>query len=347
MSEMSVLNLQEKVTPSHLIPTRQGETGITATVINGPLFILAPPRSFTSVVGTMLGQHPQLHGLPEVHLFSDELIAEWWHRVARSTYPMADGLLRAVAQLCFGEQTETTVKKANGWLRRRSHFSTGLILEMLAAKAHPLILVDKSPSTVHRVEWMQRVYNFFPQAKFIHLLRHPRGHGESVMKYINDRVQYGPVPRWLLYLASFPNPFSGADETRHGAHVVDPQRGWYVLNTNICQFLKSVPDEQKMQIRGEDLLTNPDQGLRRIADWLGLRTDDKAIKEMKHPEHSPYACYGPPGARYGNDAFFLKSPELRPSRAEPQTLDGPLSWRDDGYGFVPEVKELAQQFGYQ
>ena len=30
-----------------------------------PLFILAPPRSFTSVVCAMIGNHPQMLGLPE------------------------------------------------------------------------------------------------------------------------------------------------------------------------------------------------------------------------------------------------------------------------------------------
>lgn len=33
-----------------------------------PLFILAPPRSFTSVVCAMIGQHPDMCGLPEVNL---------------------------------------------------------------------------------------------------------------------------------------------------------------------------------------------------------------------------------------------------------------------------------------
>jgi hypothetical protein len=67
---------------------------------------------------------------------------------------------------------------------------------------------------------------------------------------------------------------------------------------------------------------------------------------MKHPERSPYAHYGPPGARYGNDRSFLRSPELRPTRAERWELDGPLSWRADGQGFAPQVLELARLFGY-
>jgi hypothetical protein len=116
---------------------------------------------------------------------------------------------------------------------------------------------------------------------------------------------------------------------------------------NICEFLKSVPDSQKMRIRGEDLLTDRDTNLRRIAGWMKLRTDLQVIEEMNHPERSPYAGFGPPGARFGNDRFFLQNPVLRPERVKLQDLEGPPSWREDGHGFLPDVMHLAKQFGYE
>ncbi len=256
-----------------------------------PLFILAPPRSFTSLVCAML-------------------------------------------------------RKAKQWLRLRSQLRTDLIFRILADKVYPLILVDKSPSIIYDVKVLRHLQESFPRARFIHLLRHPRGHGESVMRYIQERSKYGPIPptHWLLEIVSYPphTPEEGAK----GSHALDPQYGWYALNKNICDFLISVPGGQKMQIRGEDLLTKPAVGLRQIVTWLGLRTGARAIQRMMHPERSAYAYLGPPGARYGNDAFFLADPALRPSRAEPHSLDGALSWRTDGQGFSSEVKRLAEQFGY-
>ena len=271
-------------------------------------------------------------------------MAAWWKRCERASYRMADGLLRAVAQLCLGEQTEATVRIAEGWLQRRSHFTTGLIMEVLIAQTHPLVLVDKSPSTVYRPNSLQRAQSFFPRARFLHLLRHPRGHGESVMKYADYCAQQGQVPEWLNHLASFPTPFP----SRCDPGGVDPQRGWYALNMNICQFLASVPEERKLLIRSEDLLAHPEATLRRIAGWLGLRTDAEAIDQMMHPERSVYAGYGPPRARLGNDHFFLKDPTFRPAAARPpQEMQEPLKWRPDGQGFWPEVVDLAQQFGYR
>ena len=317
-------------------------------VLPPPLFILAPPRSFTSLVCAMLGQHPQMYGLPETHLFLDQTLGQRVERAAKSNYPMGHGLLRTVAQLYFGGQTKATVRKAEQWLRFRSHLTTDFFFKVLADKVYPLILVDKSPSIVYSVEVLRGVHNKFPGARFIHLLRHPRGHGESVIRYIEERAKHGPIPptHWLYQISSYPPP-SLHGETSKKVSTLDPQNGWYTLNQNICEFLNSVPVDQRIQIRGEELLLNPDEGFRRIAAWMGLRTDIEAIEEMKHPERSPYAFLGPPGARYGSDAFFLAAPALRPSRAAPQSLDGALSWRTDGQGFLPEVKRLGQKFGYK
>lgn len=312
-----------------------------------PLFILAPPRSFTSVVCAMLGQHPQMYGLPETHLLSHETLGAWAERAAQSSFPMGHGLLRAIAELYFGAQNVLTIRKARQWLRLRSNLTTDFVFKMLADKVFPLIPVEKSPSIVFRPKALQRVHRKFPDARFLHLLRHPRGQGESVMKFLRERAKQGPIPpsHWLLRIASYRSA-QAAEEIRVDGAVLDPQNGWYVLNHNICEFLNSVPADQQMRVHGEDLLAEPDEVLHGIAAWIGLRTDAEAIAEMKHPERSPYAFLGPPGARYGNDAFFLQDPALRPSRSVLHHLEGPLSWRTDGRGFSPEVKRLAQEFGY-
>jgi hypothetical protein len=306
------------------------------------LIILGPPRSFTTVVSTMLGQHPEMYGLPETHLFGDNIIKEWWERAAAAPYPMADGLLRATAQIIFGEQTEETVRRASGWLQRRADCATGYLLELFLQQLGPLMLVEKSPSTVFAPDLLWRAYEMFPRAKFMHLLRHPRGYGESVVKAFHAAQEHGPVPRWLLRLTRRPSPFGGGQLE----YDFDPQKSWYALNMNISNFLQRIPNEQKLRIQGEQILTEPDRMLAQVCAWLGVSQDPEAIEEMKHPERSPYACLGPANARFGNDDLFLADPVLRPARASSQSLEGPLGWRDDGQEFVTEVRELAAEFGY-
>lgn len=295
-----------------------------------PLFILAPPRSFTSVACAMLGQHPQMYGLPELNLFMAETLGEMWGFYAQRRFGR-DGILRAVAELHTGEQTVQTIMLAQRWVQIRLSCDTGSVFKEIVEKANGSILVDKSPITVLRAEYLYRMRQTFPRARFIHLLRHPRATGESVLKTFGNTM--------MLRLSSF--DYSTDPPT------IDPQKAWYMMHVNILTFLKGIPEDQWIRIRGEDLLSDPDYHLPELAAWLGIRTDKAALEEMKHPERSPFASFGPPNARFGGDPHFLSDPVLRRSNAKPQSLDGPLAWREDGRGFSPEVKELAQQFGYK
>ena len=310
------------------------------------VFILAPPRSFTSITCGMLGQHPQLFGLPELRLFVADTVGEWLDLCSKATYPMASGTLRTVAELIFGQQSALSITMAQAWLAERSHWTTYQLTKTLAEVVHPRILLDKSPNLVYQPAALVRLHRNFPDARFIYLTRHPRGHGESVLK-LKAHVEKlkGPLSadHWLIQISSFP-AISASDLAEPG--VLDPQRGWYTLNSNVCKFLSSVSTDQKFTIRGEDLLADPDTWLRTTADWLGLRSDASAIEAMRHPENSPFVGFGPKGASRGNDPFFLRNPVFQPRDERSMSLEGPLSWRSDGRGFLPEVKELARSLGY-
>jgi hypothetical protein len=312
-----------------------------------PLFILAPPRSFSSLVSAMLGQHPEMYGLPETHLLSSETVREWWDQCMQSTFPMADGLLRAVAQIHFGSQTAETIPLARGWIRRRAHLTTGMMLELLGKEVAPRIFVEKSPSIVYRPDSLQRAHSMFPQARFLHLLRHPRGQCESVIKFVERTSRSGAPPHWLIHLGSFSASPAAITANQQAGADWDPQKGWYNLNMNIVAFLDSLPEAQKMRVRAEDLLGNPVEILPQVAAWMGLRTDAAALDQMLHPEQSPYAAEGPEGARGGNDPVFLAGAAIDSTRAGNHNLDGPLEWRSSGAGFSPEVKQLARRFGYR
>ena len=299
--------------------------------MHDPVIILAPPRSFTSVVCAMVGQHPQMYGLPEMNLFMADTVRELQEVLARPRF-LEHGLLRAVAEICAGKQTFQTIALARQWLEIRGDCTAASMFRELAQQVSPRILVDKSITTVFGSGSLQRVLWAFPRTRFIHLIRHPRSVGESLSR------MGGAVAAAFL----------GAIDYSTIPPVKDFQLVWYIAHMNIVTFLKDLPAAQKLQLRGEDLLADPDTYLKFMAAWLGLRTDERAIEAMKHPERSPYACLGPINALFGNDPGFLRAPALRRSApAGPPTLEGPLDWRPDGKGFLPEVKELAHTFGYR
>lgn len=298
-----------------------------------PLFLLAPPRSYTSLMNAMLGQHPQCFGLPELCLFNVERLFELWVRTSDemgSEAKTRHGLLRAVAEIYAGEQTMDSVRMATSWCAARQDRSTAEIYQELVEKIDPLVAVEKSPAYTVDIRRMFRIEAAFPNARYLHLTRHPVGQCKSVMS---------------LYDGTFALFVNSIDFLEDRA-IVEPQFAWYDLNINILNFLDTIPPERQMRIRGEDVMNDPQGHLGAVCRWLGLRDDADAIEQMMHPERSPFACFGPLDAMFGNDPNFLSGPTFRPHKVKVPPLDRPVPWREDGRPLYPKVVELARELGY-
>lgn len=292
-----------------------------------PLFIVAPPRSYTSVVGGMLGQHPQAYGLPEVNLSQADTLGDLWDaRPLMKNFAASgmSGLLRLLAELHEGTQTEEAVVRARRWILRRLHWPTGRVLAHIQEAVGPdRMLIDKSPRNTIRVDNMRRLLRICPDASFLHLTRHPRTQSRS-----------------LVDLMKATGLGDSAPDT--------PERTWLRAQTNILEFAAGLATGQYMRIKGETLLRQPHFYLGQICDWLDLDAGPDSIEAMLHPETSPYACFGPPSAPFGNDPNFLEQPVLdfdRLARIKEPPLEGDLEWQLDARMEQP-VKRLARQFGY-
>ena len=304
-----------------------------------PLFILSPPRSFTSVTCGVIGQHPEIFGCPELNLFHDETIEElctgtkkdgtgrspFWGNVH------LDGILRTVAQLYAGEQTLESIEMAKRWLQVRAKHTTTAVHQELCEKVSPLILLDKTPAYVRRSSYLKRLNAAFPDARFIHLVRHPRGQCESVLA-----ARVGPM-------AAF---FMGLVDSNDKEAFVDPQRAWFDSHIRAMKFLSEIPRSRWIRVKGEDFMRDIEGVAVEICTWLGISTSPEAIEAMKHPENSPFACVGPATARFGNDPKFLTSPALRPTNVKDYDFEEPLPWRPDNAVFSEPVQALARSFGY-
>jgi hypothetical protein len=298
-----------------------------------PLFLLAPPRSYTSLINAMIGQHPQCFGLPELCLFNGERLIDLWIRTSdeiSNETKTRHGLLRAVAEIYGGEQTSATISMAYRWAAAREHRTTASVYRELVARIDPLVAVEKSPSYTIDTKRLRATRAAFPDARYIHLVRHPVAQCRSVMS-MNEGA-----------FALFVNAIDFLPDRA----VVEPQFAWHDLNVNILEFLAEVPAAQQMRLRGEDVMESPESHLAGIARWLGLRDDAAAVDEMMHPERSPFACFGPINALFGNDPNFLSGPAFRPHKVKCPPMDGRVPWRDDGQRLRAEVVALAREFGY-
>jgi Sulfotransferase family len=312
------------------------------------LIILSPPRSFSSVVSTMIGEHPQLYGFPELHLFVGDTVQEVidieYKKAKR--YAGSPGVLRTLAQLHDGIQTTGSIVRAIAWLDERRDWTTKKLLDYLLEGVKPKIGVEKSPPTCAKPGYIERAYAFYPQTYFLHLTRHPVSARKSMQEFSQDR-------RARL---------GNKNENR-----MDTLIGWYQFHCNIINFTNSLPAGQTMRIKGEDVLSEPDVYLPQISEWMGLRTDKEAIEAMKHPENSPYAYVGPYPARGGNDPKFMESPRLRSGRVKEPSLEKffekeKIDWFSDEFKkilgeselqlasdkeIMEEITRLASLMGYQ
>ncbi len=269
-----------------------------------PIFLLAPARSHSSVVVTMIGSHPQLYGFPELVLFDKETIGE---RLAtpppvtgNSLYNWNSvvGLERAIAELEYGSQDDHSIKLARRWLEDRRDWSGVQVMDHLLGLIFPRRGVEKSPETVQSMDNMMRMANAYPRARFIHLVRHPVTAQRSVQRYYFLRV-----------------------------HPANCAKGWISQHKRILEFRNAIGRDRSIMVSSEDILNQPDVYLRDIADWLGIESDDESINAMFNTSKSPYVHIDH-SERYvytWNDPTFLMSPT--PHSVElPSSLEQPVGW---------------------
>lgn len=277
----------------------------------------------------MIGQHPDLVGLPELKLFCCGTIGEleaslpsYW--INRGITHRSPGLVRALAEFEFGDQTLESLSLARAWLQDRLHWSGSDVLDVLLTRLSPRIAVEKSPDNVSDDTSLSRMASAYPKARYLHLTRHPVTTQRSMQEHRNRTVPSDPQ----------------GDEPMFGI------ASWYDTHRRIFHFGATLPPDRYMRIRAEDVLNDTERRLRGIARWLGIRTDASAIEAMKHPEASPFASPGvaDSGVAGGNDPSFLRDPT--PHCAEvPATLEPPQGWTADML-IWRMVTDLANRLGY-
>lgn len=301
-----------------------------------PVFLLGPGRAFTSVLSAVIGQHPSLYGVPETNLSIAETVGEWLQMTGGNYRPfLRAGLVRAIAQLETDEQSTASAHHAEQWLFANASMTTAELFAMLQASVSSRGIVEKSPMTVTEPRYLNNLLTLSPDARFIHVTRHPYSNCSSMVNTEWFRIGLE---------ASRPECW----DARGGSDpVFDPQFHWLQSHQFILDFQRNVAPDNWLRVRGEDILEAPEKALPGLCRWLGIDDSPDAITEMRHPEESPFACYGPVNALGGNDSNFLEVPMLRPYRAPKSPLKGPLPWRTDGGEFVPELRQMAESFGYR
>jgi amino acid adenylation domain-containing protein len=281
------------------------------------IFILAPPRSGTTLLRVMLAGHPQLFAAAELQLLGFNTLGERRAAFSGKYSLWLEGATRAVMQIqgCDADQAKRLIA-----CYEAQNMTTKQFYRVLQDWIAPQTLVDKSPSYALDLETLKRAEYDFADALYIHLVRHPYAMVRSFERYRLEQVFFTPE-----------HPFSA----RELGELV-----WVVSHQNIVEFLGGVPKERQYRMRFEDLTQQPQAVMEQMCRQLGLEYHSDLIDPYKDKEKKMtdgiYAASAPMG-----DMKFNEYQAIEPKVAE--------RWKavmQDN--FLGEVTwEWAERLGYE
>jgi len=140
--------------------------------IENPIFVVGCPRSGTSILGEILGQTPDffyLHEPKHIWCHINPKLDTWAYHI-----PIERGVLHWDA---------SDLKS-----REAAHLAQWFHLELTISRRHRL--VEKTPQNVMRLQWLHAM---FPDAKFVHIIRHGRDVALSLVDAIG---RWYPTGYW-------------------------------------------------------------------------------------------------------------------------------------------------------
>lgn len=295
-----------------------------------PIVILGTGRSFTSVICCMIGQHPDMIGLPETNIFRDDTLGQVYERFGHGANARRRaGLLRTLAQLHDGAQTDATIDAAEKFILARADWTSTRIARYIRDTAAPRGIVEKSISTCREAATLARATEAWPDALYLHITRQPESIVNSMQSRVDGAFEKGKGKRLGKILAD---------------HSLDEYYTRYT--TTILQFMATLPQGRAMNLHGENFLTNAPLYAAQICQWAGLSTSPEIITAMLHPEASPFATRGPEKAQGGLSGSFLDNPTFS---GKPVTVK-PMSFSLNTPNLSPDRKTMAtlgNRLGYR
>jgi hypothetical protein len=251
-------------------------------LIRDPVVILAAPRSGSSALFAALSAHPDLWsryresnqlfegpfdpiltGAPSNALTEDDLEEDTRGTLLRGFFDSVGNLER----LPF---TRHITLRGRG--RRRISEAIALLTKPL--KRPPIRIVEKSPKNTFRVPFLRAL---FPDARFIHLTRDPRGNIASLYRawQMPGRYKTYPLPPGFRVVGYSGSEWSfvlqpGWDRLDGRTLVEICADQWRACNEACMRDLRSVGPEVAMRVRYEDVVAHPMEALGRIAGWAHL-----------------------------------------------------------------------------
>lgn len=218
------------------------------------VFILANPRSGSSLLRIMLNSHTRIVAPPEAGFL------QWWHDKYKEwslDWNYDDKIEEYIADLQSSRKIETwglNFDEVKNVIAMRGPATYGdltasIYLSYAKSKSkQPRVIVDKNNYYIFHLSTLAEVW---PDAKYILLVRDGRDVACSY-KALADLQSNSP------YRPKLP------------VGIVDIANEWKVNNERILSFFESLPSAFHYTLRYEDLILSTEEELTRLCDFLGV-----------------------------------------------------------------------------
>ncbi len=270
-----------------------------------PCFVLGAPRSGTTLLRVMLAGHPALFSPPEMVLAPFATMAERRQKLDERFWEKG-GLRRTLMELLGVEAAEAKAVEAS-----LEHRTVPEVYAWLQERLGERILVDKCPHLGADPAALQRLLRWFPDARFIWIVRHPG----SVTRSIENM----PMAEVMLQ-----------------GYAPDARDIWAYANRNIRDFLAGVPEGRKARIHYEAMVQSPEAAMRALCADIDLPFHPSLLT----PYEGDRMREGPSGARAVGDPNMAGRGSIQPELAT-KWLEG-----FDPASVSPATHALARELGY-
>jgi len=275
------------------------------------VFVLACPRSGSTLLRAMLDRHPSLFAGPELNLLPFESMAPRARKLVQLGYPwMNSGLVETLATL---EQLAPVQAEQRLGQMVEDDLPIQDVYRLLQDRIGQRTLVDKSPFYSFHQAWLSRAENLFEEPKYVLLARHPYA---SIESHVRMRFH------WLggnHYGVWDENPWLFAEKV------------WALHNRNILDFLGNIAPQRQLALCYEDLVAGPETKMRELCQFLCIPFDDAPL----NPFDEVSQRLG------GGDPNLLTHRQIDPALA--------TGWkkRPPPQALSPFTREVAAELGYE
>jgi hypothetical protein len=274
------------------------------------VFILAGPRTGSTLLRAMLDRHPALFCGPELNLLHFVSMARRAQLHAQLGYPwMNSGLVHTLAIL-----EQLTPEQAERRLGQLVEDDVPIqdVYRTLQHRIGQRTLVDKSPIYSAHLAWLSRAEDLFESTRYVYLTRHPDAMIESFV-----RMRF----HWLLG-----NHFGVWDENPW----LFAEKVWALHARNTLDFLAGIAPRRQYRLCYEDLVARPGAAMQSLCEFLGIPFDSATLNP----------CEGLSQPAGGGDPNLLDYKQIVPALATAWTKKPPPQ-RLSSF-----TREVATELGY-